>query len=146
MKAWWWWKPSETQTSHCRRRRSIHRLNQPTLSRTQFQKFTFWVQTKNHNKNGQTSVCVCVIKYLHGSAVGEAGVPAPWHSLVRREPPGPLAFKEEDGFGEGVSVVMVGRMGMAVKREAIVAGEEAEEEKKKQSSEGGHWWEVWGKG
>lgn len=49
-----------------------------------------------------------------------------------------MAFKEEDGFGEGVSVVMVGRMGMAVKREAIVAGEEAEEEKKKQSSEGGH--------
>lgn len=46
MKAWWWWKPSETQTSHCRRHRSSHQLNQPTLSRTHFQKLTFWVQTK----------------------------------------------------------------------------------------------------
>lgn len=74
-------------------------------------------------------VCVCVLtlKYLHGSAVGEAGVPSPWHSLVGGEPAGPLAFKEEDGFGEGVFVVMVGRMGMAAKRVATVGGEEAKE-------------------
>lgn len=49
-----------------------------------------------------------------------------------------MAFKEEDGFGKGVSIVMMGSTGMAVERVGIVAGEEAEEGEEKQRSESGH--------
>lgn len=47
--------------------------------------------------------------YMHGRAIRETRVPPPSEPLVRRELSGPLAFKEEDGFGESISIVVAGK-------------------------------------
>lgn len=47
--------------------------------------------------------------YMHGGAIRETRFPPPSKPLVRRELSGPLAFKEEDRFGESISVVVTGK-------------------------------------
>lgn len=45
---------------------------------------------------------------MKSRAIGETRVSSPSHSLVMRKLPRPLAFEEEDGFGESVFVVVLG--------------------------------------
>lgn len=71
--------------------------------------------------------------YIHGRAVGEAGVSPPSHPLVRRELPRALTFEENDGLGEGVSVVVTGQATVVAavgEWETIGEGDEEEESEK----------------
>lgn len=45
---------------------------------------------------------------MKSRAIRETRVSSPSHSLVGRKLPRPLTFKEEDGFGESVFVVVLG--------------------------------------
>ena len=73
---------------------------------------------------------LCV--YMQCWAIWETRVSPPSDPLVRREPPRPLAFKEENGFGECVSVVVIGEARVAMEREGIAEEREAEEEEEEE--------------
>jgi len=51
---------------------------------------------------------------MHISTIREARVSPPSHALVRWEFSGPLPLKKENGFGEGISVIVRCEAGMVV--------------------------------
>lgn len=75
---------------------------------------------------------------MKSRAIRETRVSSPTHSLVRRKFPRPLAFKEEDWFGESVFVVVLGHvvtMVMCVeKRRSRVSEAIAEKEEERQEN------------
>lgn len=66
---------------------------------------------------------------MHGRAIRETRVLPPRHSLVRRELPRPLAFKEDNGFSESISVVVCGKVRVVL----VGMGNEGMTRKKKHS-------------